>query len=171
MKIEDKNKYYNDEDEINFEKLNNFRKFNSNIKSNSKSKNYEIKYTNLDNNYFNDIIKTKENLSSFKKTGAEKKVEYYNSSDFKKFDQLDNFMEYKDNIKNKQNENIDPGLTYSSNDYGEFNKIIPTRNNGKKIVSQQNKNVKIVDYGKLNDSEKKLKNKLGIEKIKIVYFD
>ena len=62
-------------------------------------------------------------------------------------------------------------MTYSSNDYGEFNKIIPTRNNGKKIVSQQNKNVKIVDYGKLNDSEKKLKNKLGIEKIKIVYFD
>ena len=62
-------------------------------------------------------------------------------------------------------------MTYSSNDYGEFNKIIPTRNNSEKIVSQQNKNVKIVDYGKLNDNEKKLKNKLGIEKIKIVYFD
>ena len=29
MKIENKNKYYNDEDKINFEKLNNFRKFNS----------------------------------------------------------------------------------------------------------------------------------------------
>ena len=98
-------------------------------------------------------------------------MEYYNSSDFKKFDQLDNFMEYKNNIKNEQNKDIDHGLTYSSNYYGEFNKIIPTRNNGKKIVSQQNKNVKIVDYGKLNDSEKKLKNKLGIEKIKIVYFD
>ena len=107
----------------------------------------------------------------FKKTGAEKKVEYYNSSDFKKFDQLDNFIEYKNNIKNEQNKDIDHGLTYSSNDYGEFNKIIPTRNNGEKIVNQQNKNVKIVDYGKLNDSEKKLKNKLGIEKIKIVYFD
>ena len=32
MKSENKHKYYNDEDEINFEKLNNFRKFNSNIK-------------------------------------------------------------------------------------------------------------------------------------------
>ena len=171
MKTENKNNYYNDEDEINFDKLNNFRRFNSNIKGNIQSENHDIKYANSDKDYFNDIIKTKENLSSFKKTSAEKKVEYYNSSDFKKFDQLDNFMEYKDNIKNKQNENIDPGLTYSSNDYGEFNKIIPTRNNGEKIVSRQNKNVKIVDYGKLNDSEKKLKNKLGIEKIKIVYFD
>ena len=92
MKTENKNKYYNDEDEINFEKLNNFRKFNSNIKSNSKSKNYDIKYANSDKNYFNDIIKTKENLSSFKKLSTEKKVEYYNSSDFKKFDQLDNFI-------------------------------------------------------------------------------
>ena len=62
MKIEDKNKYYNDEDEINFEKLNNFRKFNSNIKSNSKSINYNIKYANSDKYYFNNIIKNKENL-------------------------------------------------------------------------------------------------------------
>jgi hypothetical protein len=171
MKIEDKIKYYNDEDEINFEKLNNFRKYNSNIKSNSKPINYSIKYANSDKYYFNNIIKTKENLSSFKKTGTEKTVEYYNSSDFKKFDQLNNFTEYKDNIKSKQNENINLGLTYSSNDYGEFNKIIPTKNKVKKTISEQNKNVKIVDYAKLNDNEKKLKNKLGIEKIKIVYFD
>jgi hypothetical protein len=171
MKTEDKNKYYNDEDEINFEKLNNFRKFNHNIKSNTSSKSHNIKYANSDKNYFNNIIKTKENLSLLKKTDAEKEVKYYNLSDFQKFDQLDNFLEYKNNTENKQNKNIDSGLSYSSNDYGEFNKIIPTRNNGKKIVSQQNKNVKIVDYGKLNDSEKKLKNKLGIEKIKIVYFD
>jgi hypothetical protein len=170
MKIEDKIKYYNDEDEINFEKLNNFRKYNSNIKSNSKSINYNIKYANSDKYYFNNIIKNKENLL-LKKTDTEKKVEYYNLSDFKKFDQLDNFTEYKDNIKNKQNENTDLGLTYSSNDYGEFNKIIPTKNKGEKIISPQNKNVKIIDYAKLNNNEKKLKNKLGIEKIKIVYFD
>ena len=29
MKSENKHKYYNDDDEINFEKLDNFRKFNS----------------------------------------------------------------------------------------------------------------------------------------------
>ena len=171
MKTENKHKYYNDEDEINFEKLNNFRKFNSNIKSNSKSKNYDIKYANSDKNYFNDIIKTKENLSSFKKLSTEKKVEYYNSSDFKKFDQLDNFMEYKNNIKNEQNKDIDHGLTYSSNDYGEFNKIIPIKNSGKKMTSNRNPKVKFIDYSKLKNNEKKLKNKLQIEKIKIVYFD
>ena len=33
MKTENKHKYYNDGDEINFEKLNNFRKFNSNFKN------------------------------------------------------------------------------------------------------------------------------------------
>ena len=32
MKTENKNNYYNDEDKINFDKLNNFRRFNSNIK-------------------------------------------------------------------------------------------------------------------------------------------
>ena len=44
MKTENKNNYYNDEDEINFDKLNNFRKFNSNIKSNTQSKDHNIKY-------------------------------------------------------------------------------------------------------------------------------
>ena len=41
----------------------------------------------------------------------------------------------------------------------------------KKIISNKNSNVKIIDYSKLNDDKKKLKNKLQIEKIKIVYFD
>ena len=63
MKTENKNKYYNDEDEINFEKLNNFRKFNSNIKRNTQSNNHNIKYANSDKNYFNNIIKTNENLA------------------------------------------------------------------------------------------------------------
>lgn len=67
MKKEDKNDYYNDEDEINFNKLNNFRKFNSDTKNTTQSKNHNIKYANSDKNYFNDIIKTEENLSIFKK--------------------------------------------------------------------------------------------------------
>ena len=171
METEDKNKYYNDEDEINFEKLNNFRKFNHNIKSNTSSKSHNIKYANSDKNYFNNIIKTKENLSLLKKTDAEKEVKYYNSSDFQKFDQFNNFLNYEDKAEQKLDKNIDTEFNYSSNDYGEFNKIIPIKNSAKKIISNKNSNVKIIDYSKLNDDKKKLKNKLQIEKIKIVYFD
>ena len=53
----------------------------------------------------------------------------------------------------------------------EFNKIIETKDIEKKITSDQKKKIKIIDYGKLKESEKKIKNKLGIEKIKVVYFD
>ena len=62
-------------------------------------------------------------------------------------------------------------MVYSSNDYGEFNKIIQTKSKGETTTKNQNKKVKIIDYGKLKEREKKLKNKLGIEKIKVVYFD
>ena len=171
MKTKDKNNYYNDEDEINFEKLNNFRKFNSNIKSNTQSKNRNIRYANSDKNYFNNIIKTEKNFPLFKKIDTEKEEKYYNSSDFQKFDQFNNFLDYKDKTENKLDKNVDTEFSYSSNDYGEFNKIIPTKNTVKEIINDKNKKVKIIDYSKLNDTEKKLKNKVGIEKIKIVYFD
>jgi hypothetical protein len=171
MKTKDKNNYYNDEDELNFDKLNNFRKFNSDIKSSTQSKNHNIKYANSDKNYFNNIIKTEENLPLFTKKDAQKEVKYYNSSDFQKFDQFNKFLEYKDSAEQKQNINIDSELNYSSNDYGEFNKIIPTKNTGKKIINNKNQKVKIIDYSKLKDNEKNLKNKVGVEKIKIVYFD
>ena len=166
-----KNNYYNDEDEINFEKLDNFRKFNSNIKNNTQSENHSIKYANSDKNYFNNIIKTQENLSIFSTKNEEQEVKYYNSSDFQKFDQFNNFFEYKTNTEQEQNTNINSELSYSSNDYGEFNKIIPIKNSGKKIIKNINSKVKIIDYSKLNNDKKKLKNKLQIEKIKIVYFD
>ena len=171
MKTKDKDNYYNDEDEINFEKLNNFRKFNSNIKSNTQSKDHNIRYANSDKNYFNNIIKTEENFSLFKKIDTEKEVKYYNSSDFQKFDQFSNFLDFENKTEHKLDKNIDTESSYSSNDYGEFNKIIPIKNSGKKITSHKNPKVKIVDCSKLKDNEKKLKNKLQIEKIKIVYFD
>jgi hypothetical protein len=63
MKIENKNNYYNDEDEINFDKLTNFKKYNPNIESNTQSKDRNIRYANSDKNYFNDIIKTDEKLT------------------------------------------------------------------------------------------------------------
>lgn len=171
MKIENNNNYYNVEDEINFEKLKNFRKFNSNVKSITQSNDRNIRYANSDKNYFNNIIKTDENLSLSKKIDTEKEVKYYNSSDFQKFDQFNNFLNYEDKAEQKLDKNIDTEFNYSSNDYGEFNKIIPIKNSAKKIISNKNSYVKIIDYSKLNDDKKKLKNKLQIEKIKIVYFD
>ena len=171
MKIENNNNYYNVEDEINFEKLKNFRKFNSNVKSITQSNDRNIRYANSDKNYFNNIIKTDENLSLSKKIDTEKEVKYYNSSDFQKFDQFNNFLDFENKTEHKIEKNIDTEFSYSSNDYGEFNKIIPTKNRREKTINNQNKKIKIIDYSKLKNNEKKLKNKAGIEKIKIVYFD
>ena len=50
-------------------------------------------------------------------------------------------------------------------------KIIQTNNKEEKTTEDKNKKVKVIDYGKLKEGEKKIKNKLGIEKRKIVYFD
>ena len=170
MKNENKNNYYNYEDEVNFEKLDNFKKFNSDIKKNTQFKNQDIKYSNSDKNYFNNIIKTGDNLSVLNETDIKKNTKYYNSSDSQKFDQLNNFPDYKYNAENK-NESINTDFDYSPKDYNEFNKIIETKDIEKKITSDQKKKIKIIDYGKLKESEKKIKNKLGIEKIKVVYFD
>ena len=60
---------------------------------------------------------------------------------------------------------------YSKDDYSQFNKIIKTENQEKNQFEAKNKKVKVIDYNKLNESNKKIKNKVGIEKIKIVYFD
>ena len=169
MKKENKINYYNDEDKVNFEKLNNFNKFNSkNIKS-AQLNNFNTRYSNSDKNYFNTILKIDENTSMLNNnTNKEKK--YYNTSDFKKFDQLNNFPEYNDKIDFENKENLGSETKYKSSDYGEFNKIIQTKNNEKKI-KDQNKKIKVIDYGKIKENEKKLKNKIGVDKIKIVYFD
>ena len=169
MKKENKKNYYNDEDKVNFEKLNNFNKFNSkNIKS-AQLNNFNTRYSNSDKNYFNTILKIDENTSMLNNnTNKEKK--YYNTSDFKKFDQLNNFPEYNDKIDFENKENLGSETKYKSSDYGEFNKIIQTKNNEKK-TKDQNKKIKVIDYGKIKENEKKLKNKIGVEKIKIVYFD
>mgnify|MGYP001197863579 FL=1 len=169
MKKENKINYYNDEDKVNFEKLNNFNKFNSkNIKS-AQLNNSNTRYSNSDKNYFNTILKIDENTSMLNNnTNKEKK--YYNNSDFKKFDQLNNFPEYNDKIDFENKENLGSETKYKSSDYGEFNKIIQTKNNEKK-TKDQNKKIKVIDYGKIKENEKKLKNKIGVDKIKIVYFD
>ena len=170
MKTENKHKYYNDGDEINFEKLNNFRKFNSNLKNNIQSNNHNIKYANSDKNYFNNILKTDQKAPIYNENDKEKEVNYYNPSDFKKFNQLDNFSEYNNNL-DQINKKITHKSNYSSEDYEEFNKIIPKKDTDQSKIKDQNKKIRVIDYNKKNENEKKLKNKFGIDKIKVVYFD
>ena len=171
MKKENKTNYYKDEDEIIFEKLSDFKKYNSNIQNNNQYKNQNIKYSNSDKNYFNNILKTEKNDSLLNKSNIDKETSYYNSSDFQKFNRLNNFPEYKDNTEQKSNENTSSKLPYTSSDYGEFDKIVKTEKKEENIKKDQNRKVKIIDYAKLKESGNKLKNKMGIEKIKIVYFD
>ena len=170
MKTENKHKYYNDGDEINFEKLNNFRKFNSNLKNNIQSNNHNIKYANSDKNYFNNILKIDQKVPLYNENDKDKEINYYNSSDFQKFDQLDNFSEYNNN-SDQINKKITPKSNYSSEDYEEFNKIIPKIDIDQTKIKDQNKKIRVIDYNKINENEKRLKNKFGIDKIKIVYFD
>ena len=170
MKTENKNKYYNDEDEINFQKLNDFRKYNSELKNNNQSNNHNIKYANSDKNYFNNILKTNEKVEFYNETSPDKDINYYNPSDFQKFDQLNNFPEY-NNIEDEISKNSTPGSNYSPGDYDKFNKIIPKIDIDQKKDEDQNKKIRVIDYSKINENEKKLKNKMGIDKIKIVYFD
>tara|TARA_Y100000994_G_scaffold159291_1_gene130598 strand:+ start:162 stop:674 length:513 start_codon:yes stop_codon:yes gene_type:complete len=170
MKTDNKNRYYNDEDEIYFEKLNNFRKFNSNFKNNIQSNNHNIKYANSDKNNFNNILKIDQKVAIYNENSNDKEINYYNSSDFQKFDQLDSFSQYNNNsdqIKTK----ITPKSNYSSEDYEEFNKIIPKIDIDQTKIKDQNKKIRVIDYNKINENEKRLKNKFGIDKIKIVYFD
>ena len=170
MKKEHKNNYYKNEDKIIFEKLSDFKKFNSNIQNKNQYKNHNIKYSNSDKNYFNNILKTDKNLSFLNEVEQEKEVNYYSLSDFQKFDHLNNFSEYENNTEQKKKENISSKLSYTSNDFDEFNRIIRTKKK-EEVKKDQNSKVKIIDYKKLKESEKKLKNKVGIEKIKVVYFD
>ena len=171
MKKEHKNNYYKNEDKVIFEKLKDFKKFNSNIQNNTQYKNHNIKYSNSDKNYFNNILKTGKNDSLLNKSKIDKEKNYYNSSDFQKFNRLNNFQEYKDNVEQKRIENTSSKMSYSSSDYSEFDKIIKTKNKEENIKKDKSRKVKIIDYGKLKESKNKLKNKMGIEKIKIVYFD
>ena len=168
---EHKNNYYSDEDEIIFEKLGNFKKFNSNIKNNTQYKNYNINYSNSDKNYFNKILNNNKNDTLLNESNIKKEISYYNSLDFQKFNRLNNFSEYKDNTKKKDSQNISSKSTYTSSDYDKFNKIVKTKNKEVNIIKNESQKVKIIDYGKLKKNENNLKNKIGVEKIKIVYFD
>ena len=172
MKTENKNRYYNDEDEINFEKLNNFRKFNSNFKNNIQSNNHNIKYANSDKNNFNNILKIDQKVALYNENDNDKEINYYNSSDFQEFNKLKQFTNFSLNKDSKvKNEYLKTVTNYTSEDVNKFDEIIKIKNKNINNSMQNNKKIKIIDFDKLNEKQKKIKNKVDIEKIKVIYFD
>ena len=173
MKKETKNNYYTDEDLINFKKLNNFKEFKSDKLNNNQTTKYPVKYSMSDNNNFKKIMNIENSeISSFKEDNKSKENSYYNSLDFQKFNKLKQFTNFENSKDSKtKKENSKSVTNYTSDDVNKFDKIIKTKNQNINNTATNNKKIKIIDFGKLKEKEKNFKNKLGIEKIKVVYFD
>ena len=175
MKKENINNYYTEEDLINFEKLKNFKEFKVNKLNNNQNNNHPIRYAVSDNRNFNKIMNIDNNESSFKKVN---KTKDYTPSDFENFKKLKQFTTFNDS--EPSNNKTDPKIAiteYTNKDKSSFDKIIKSKSDAKnKIINKNNakidnKKIKIIDFNKLNEREKNFKNKVGIEKIKVVYFD
>jgi len=175
MKKENINNYYTNEDLINFEKLKNFKEFEVNKLNNNQNNSHPVRYAVSDNRNFNKIINIDNNESSSKKVN---KTKDYTPSDFENFKKLKQFITFNDseplNNKTEPEKNI---TKYMDKDTSAFDKIIKSKGDAKNEsenkhnVKIDNKKIKIIDFDKLNEREKNLKNKAGIEKIKVVYFD
>jgi len=175
MKKENINNYYTDEDLINFEKLKNFKEFKVNKLNNNQNKIHPVRYAVSDNRNFNKIMNIDNNESSSKKVN---KTKDYTPSDFEIFKKLKQFTTFNDN--EPLNNKTEPEKTiteYTNKDKSSFDKIIKSKSDAKNEsenkhnVKIDNKKIKIIDFNKLNEREKNFKNKVGIEKIKVVYFD
>ncbi len=175
MKKENINNYYTEEDLINFEKLKNFKEFKVNKLNNNQNNNHPIRYAVSDNRNFNKIMNIDNNESSFKKVI---KTKDYTPSDFENFKKLKQFTTFNDS--EPLNNKTDPKIAiteYTNKDKSSFDKIIKSKSDPKnEIINKNNakidnKKIKIIDFNKLNEREKNFKNKVGIEKIKVVYFD
>ena len=173
MKKETKNNYYTDEDLINFKKLNNFKEFKSDKLNNNQTTKYPVKYSISDNNNFKKIMNIENSeISSFQEDNKLKENSYYNSLDFQKFNKLKQFTNFENSKDSKTKKEDSKSVTsYTSDDVNKFDKIIKTKNQSINSKATNNKKIKIIDFGKLKEKEKNFKNKLGIEKIKVVYFD
>ena len=179
MKKENINNYYTGEDLINFEKLKNFKDSEVNKLSNNQNKIHPVRYALSDNKHFNKIMNINNDKSSLlKKTEKTKNNNYYTSIDFENFKKIDQFATFDENKTiNKNTEVIKTKANYTANDVDVFDQIIKSKIDTKKpssnkIISRvDNRKIKIIDFNKLKEKEKILKNKVGIEKIKIVYFD
>ena len=165
MKKENINNYYTDEDLINFKKLNNNR-----------NNSHPVRYAVSDNRNFNKIMNVGNNEKSSSKEVNKSKD--YTTSDFDNFKKLKQFTTFNDN--EPFNNKTDPEITiteYTDKDMSAFDKIIKSKGNTKNESENKNntkidnKKIKIIDFNKLNEREKNFKNKVGIEKIKVVYFD
>ena len=175
MKKENINNYYTDEDLINFEKLKNFKEFKVNKLNNNQNKSHPVRYAVSDNRNFNKIMNIDNNESSPKKVN---KTKDYTPSDFENFKKLKQFTTFNDN--EPLNNKTEPEKTiteYTNKDKSSFDKIIKSKSDAKNESENKNnvkidsKKIKIIDFNKLNEREKNFKNKVGIEKIKVVYFD
>jgi len=173
MKKENINNYYTDEDLINFKKLNNFKEFKSDKLNNNETTKHPVKYSMSDNNNFKKIMNIENSeISSFKEDNKSKENSYYNSLDFQKFNKLKQFTNFENSKDSKTKKEDSKSFTnYTSDDVNKFDKIIKTKNLNINSTAANNKKIKIIDFGKLKEKEKNFKNKLGIEKIKVVYFD
>jgi len=175
MKKENINNNYTDEDLINFEKLKNFKEFKVNKLNNNQNKSHPVRYAVSDNRNFNKIMNIDNNESSSKKVN---KTKDYTPSDFENFKKLKQFITFNDS--ESLNNKTEPEKTitkYTDKDTSAFDKIIKSKGDAKNEsentnnVKIDNKKIKIIDFNKLNEREKNFKNKAGIEKIKVVYFD
>ena len=175
MKKENINDYYTDEDLINFEKLKNFKEFKVNKLNNNQNNSHPFRYAVSDNRNFNKIININDNETSSKKVN---KTKDYTPSDFENFKKLKQFTTFNDG--EPLNNKTEPEKTitkYTNKDISSFDKIIKPKGDSKNEsenknnVKIDNKKIKIIDFNKLNERKKNFKNKAGIEKIKVVYFD
>jgi len=169
MKKKNINNYYTDEDLINFEKLKNFKEFKVNKLNNNQNNSHPIRYAVSDNRNFNKIM----NVENNEKSSSSKEVNEskdYTSSDFENFKKLKQFTTFNNNEPlNNKTEPEKTIIDYTDKDMNAFDKIIKSKGGAKN--KNDNKKIRIIDFNKLKEKEKNLKNKLGIEKIKIVYFD
>ena len=176
MKKENINNYYTDEDLINFEKLKNFKEFKVNKLNNNQNNSHPVRYAASDNRNFNKIMNVGNNEKSSSKEVNKSKD--YTTSDFDNFKKLKQFTTFNDN--EPLNNKTEPEITiteYTDKDMSAFDKIIKSKGNTKNESENKNntkidnKKIKTIDFNKLNEREKNFKNKVGIEKIKVVYFD
>ena len=179
MKMENINNYYTEEDLNNFNKLKKFKNSKVSKLNNDQPKSHSTRYAMSDNKHFDKIMNINNDKNSLpKKNNKTKKDNYYSSLDFDKFEKINQFTKLSQNeTKNKSTEIIKTKANYTANDVNIFDQIIKSKidtkksNNDKIISKVDNGKIKIIDFNKLKEKEKTLKNKVGIEKIKIVYFD
>jgi len=162
---------YTDNDLIAFEKLENFNNYKITL-NDEKNKITPTKYSISDNVYFKNLINNSSN--SNKNILANKKKEntntdYYTERDDSNFERIKQFPpQTSDEFIKKKNDNYVISNNYKVSDVSAFEQIIKSNNIQKNTsTSVDNRNIKIIDSDKLDKDKKKL----GIEKIKVIYFD